>query len=160
MRNRIRHLLALAALLLAPLFAVPAKAQELVMFDEVGCIWCIRWTEEIGPIYPKSEEGRRAPLRRVDINAPRPRDLQGLRNIAFTPTFVLMHEGQEVGRIEGYPGEDFFWGLLGRLMDKLPEDHGIRETHADPSRALRFSQVAVLHAPIARTADRQPEGRE
>jgi len=23
-----------------------------------------------------------------------------------------------LGRIEGYPGEDFFWGLLARLLEK------------------------------------------
>jgi hypothetical protein len=27
-------------------------------------------------------------------------------------------EGQEAGRIEGYPGEDFFWGLLGRMLEE------------------------------------------
>ena len=36
--------------------------------------------------------------------------------IRFTPTFVLVDDGREIGRIEGYPGEDFFWGLLERLL--------------------------------------------
>jgi hypothetical protein len=36
--------------------------------------------------------------------------------VRFTPTFVLVQDGRELGRIEGYPGEDFFWGLLERLM--------------------------------------------
>jgi hypothetical protein len=35
----------------------------------------------------------------------------------FTPTFVLVADGREVGRITGYPGEDFFWGLLQRLIE-------------------------------------------
>ncbi len=34
----------------------------------------------------------------------------------FTPTFVLFDDGREIGRIEGYPGEDFFWGLLQNLV--------------------------------------------
>ena len=34
----------------------------------------------------------------------------------FTPTFVLVREGRELARIEGYPGEDFFWGLLAAML--------------------------------------------
>ncbi len=40
--------------------------------------------------------------------------------ILYTPTFVVAENGREVGRIEGYPGEDFFWGRLDSLMRKLP----------------------------------------
>jgi hypothetical protein len=31
-----------------------------------------------------------------------------------------MDEGREIGRIRGYPGEDFFWGLLGDLIGRIP----------------------------------------
>jgi hypothetical protein len=31
-----------------------------------------------------------------------------------------VENGKEVGRIRGYPGEDFFWGLLQLLLKKLP----------------------------------------
>lgn len=102
--------------------AAPLRAGELVMFDEPGCIWCARWTEEIGPIYSKTAEGKLAPLRRMDIRAPRPDDLKAIKPVRFTPTFVLVHDGQEIGRIEGYPGEDFFWGLLGKMLRDLPQD--------------------------------------
>jgi hypothetical protein len=37
--------------------------------------------------------------------------------VLFTPTFVLINNGQEQARIEGYPGEDFFWPLLTRLLE-------------------------------------------
>ncbi|MGI9487699.1 MAG: transcriptional regulator, partial [Geminicoccaceae bacterium] len=81
------------------------------------------WNEEIGPIYPKTIEGRRAPLRRVDIHAARPDDLRDIQGVRFTPTFVLTDDrGREVGRINGYPGEDFFWGLLSELIAKLPNE--------------------------------------
>jgi hypothetical protein len=30
-----------------------------------------------------------------------------------------MQNGVEVGRIRGYPGEDFFWGMLDQLINKL-----------------------------------------
>jgi len=115
-------LLALLALTFVNLVS-PAKAQdvELVMFDEAGCPWCARWEREIGPIYPKTAEGKRAPLRQVDISD-QPRDGSLQTPVRFTPTFVMLVSGQEVGRIEGYPGEDFFWMLLGQLVETLPPD--------------------------------------
>ncbi|WP_187431890.1 hypothetical protein ROLI_041420 [Roseobacter fucihabitans] len=88
----------------------------LVMVEEKGCIWCARWNKEISHIYPKTAEGAAAPLRRIDIHAPRPDGLTFKRSLNFTPTFVLVIDGQEVSRIEGYPGEDFFWGLLGQML--------------------------------------------
>jgi thioredoxin-related protein len=104
-------------------FQPEAEAAELLMFESDDCVWCEAWNAEIGPIYPKTEEGRRAPLRRVDIHAQRPVDLLDIQGVRFTPTFVLTDDrGREIGRINGYPGEDFFWGLLSELIAKLPDD--------------------------------------
>jgi hypothetical protein len=38
--------------------------------------------------------------------------------VTMAPTFVLVDNGREVGRIVGYPGADFFYGLLGELLKK------------------------------------------
>lgn len=114
----------LALLVVAPLWQAPARAAELVMFETAGCPWCIAWHAGIGPIYPKTPEGRIAPLRRVELRGRRPADLAGIADVRFTPTFVLMHEGVEIGRIVGYSGEDFFWGLLATLIERLPREPG------------------------------------
>ena len=101
------------------MLAVPAWAEmTLVMVEEHGCIYCARWNEEISHIYPKSDEGKAAPLRRILIDDPTPDDLSFDRGLVFTPTFVLMVDGKEASRIEGYPGEDFFWGLLEQMIDR------------------------------------------
>lgn len=98
---------------------VPLPAEPvLVMAEEPGCIWCAAWNREIGPIYAKTGEGAAAPLRRVDITDPIPDDITLARVINFTPTFVLLVDGTETSRLEGYPGEDFFWGLLGRMLSE------------------------------------------
>jgi len=112
-----------AALCLGLFMAFPpglaAAALELVMVEQAGCPWCARWNDEIGPIYPKTEEGEAAPLRRIDIGElPDGMELEG--KVVFTPTFLLVEDGRELGRIEGYPGEDFFWGLLARLLGETP----------------------------------------
>ena len=107
---------------LAGLAALPARAEvELVMGEEAGCIWCARWNAEIAPAYPKTPEGRAAPLRRVDIHAPLPEDLDLAGRLVVTPTFVLVEDGVEIDRMEGYPGETFFWSLLDRMFDSAAE---------------------------------------
>lgn len=96
--------------------AHPVAAAELIMVEQAGCHYCERWNSEIGHIYPKTKEGKLVPLRRVDLRR-LPRDLSFASRPVFTPTFVLMDDGKELGRIEGYPGDEFFWFLLGKLFD-------------------------------------------
>ncbi|WP_417773245.1 transcriptional regulator [Stappia sp.] len=118
--TRTRQIFVILALILLELPRIgAATAAELIMFEQRGCEWCARWNAEIGPIYPKSDEGHLAPLRRVDIHAPMPEDLAWMRGERFTPSFALVHEGVEYGRIRGYPGEDFFWGLLGEMVARF-----------------------------------------
>lgn len=119
----LRFLLVTCALLVLP--ALPAAAAELVMVEQDGCAWCEAWDEEIGSIYDRTPEGRLAPLRRVDIHEPLPSDLSFIGGLVFTPTFVLVDGDREIGRINGYPGEDFFWGLLHELLAKLPGAPGL-----------------------------------
>lgn len=110
-----RFALVLAALV--GMAALPARSETLlVMAEEVGCVWCALWNKEIAPIYPKTAEGRAAPLRRINIHEDPPSDIVLKSRLTFTPTFVLVSEGKEVSRIEGYPGEDFFWGLMGQML--------------------------------------------
>jgi thioredoxin-related protein len=99
--------------------SISAKAAELVMFEQAGCVWCAAFDREIAPVYGKTDEGRRAPLRRVDMDRPLPPDLAFIQAERLTPLFVLVDKGREIGRIRGYPGDDHFWGLLGELVKKL-----------------------------------------
>ena len=117
MRFSVHALLLSLALMLGG--AAPAAAAELVMLERPGCVWCARFNAEIAPGYPKTEEGRRAPLRRVDITQQWPPDLEGIAGEQFTPTFILVEDGKEVGRLRGYPGSEFFWYLLGGILAKL-----------------------------------------
>ena len=97
----------------------PTRAAELLMYEEQGCPWCRRWHAEVGIVYPKSAEGRRAPLRRLDIHGQKPDGIALAAPVRATPTFVLVENGREIGRITGYPGADFFWGLLDGLLERL-----------------------------------------
>lgn len=116
-RSRLATMVAALVMLWTMAAAATAAQFQLLMFERDGCSYCRQWNEEIGPAYPKTAEGRAAPLRRLDIKAPLPSGvtLTG-RPPAFTPTFVLLSEGREVGRIEGYAGDEFFWVLLDGLL--------------------------------------------
>ncbi len=118
----------LLSLLVASVMLVssPARAaMELLMLEQPGCMYCARWDAEVAPIYPKTSEGRAAPLRRLHLHAALPPGIAINRPPAFTPTFVLIVDGVETDRIEGYPGEDFFWALLAGMITKAggrPDD--------------------------------------
>ncbi len=123
--RRQRMLMVLVLLVCAFVGMRQAMAARLVMFMSKTCPYCERWMADIGVVYDKTDEGRRAPLRIVDIHARRPRDLEHIRGIYWTPTFVLLDDaGREVGRIEGYNNEFGFWARLDTLLQKLPQKSG------------------------------------
>lgn len=111
---------ALGAFCILATLAQAAAAAELVMYRRDGCPWCAKFDRELGPIYPKTEFNQRAPLRMINLD--HDRDLPIKHGaIRYTPTFVLADNGKEVGRIEGYPGEDYFWPRLENLFQLLKE---------------------------------------
>jgi hypothetical protein len=120
---RMRFVATILATVLAPILALlpapSAGAAELVMFEQKSCVWCQRFDRDIAPAYDKTAEGQRAPLRRVDIASSVPADLAFIKRERFTPVFVLIDQGREFGRIRGYPGDIFFWGLLANLIERL-----------------------------------------
>ena len=96
------------------------QAGELVMFWRAGCPYCAAWERDIGPIYPKTDDAKRLPLRRVDVATSRPDDLRQIADVRFTPTFVAIEDGREVGRIVGYGGDEQFWMQLAQIIASLP----------------------------------------
>jgi len=111
--------LACAVLLSAATAASTARAAELVFFGSARCPSCQAWEREIGRAYPKTEEARQAPLRRVAIQARRPSDLAQIEDVHVSPAFILAGNGREVGRITGYSGNEFFWPELDKLLARL-----------------------------------------
>lgn len=109
--------------LLAPLLfviALPVQAWaadlQLLMVEQPGCIYCARWNADVAPEYPLTDEGRAAPLHRVQLREPLPDGITLDRPAVFTPTFILLADGVEQGRLEGYVSEDFFWPMLAQMI--------------------------------------------
>ncbi len=113
-----------AIVLCALLFATwivpnPAKADSLIFVHSPGCMYCEMWREQVLPMYHKTEEGKRLPLRQVNLDRGMPKDLKHLIYPSFTPTFIVMDDqNREVGRILGY-NEEFFWGFIQQELKKL-----------------------------------------
>ncbi|MFP4043184.1 MAG: thioredoxin family protein [Rhodosalinus sp.] len=114
---RILRVLLAAALVLLPTVRLAAAA-DLVMVEQPGCAYCEAWMRDVAPEYPLTAEGRFAPLITVEKRDAPPKGMTFARPVVYTPTFVLVEDGQELARIEGYPGEDFFWGLLARMLEE------------------------------------------
>lgn len=106
----------LSAALLWPAWS---RAAELVMYERAGCVWCARWDRDIAPVYHKTPEAKLLPLRRVNLDKPADGDVKLASPVRYTPTFVVVDQGREIGRITGYISHESFWGLLGALVAKL-----------------------------------------
>ncbi len=125
-RQRIKNLFRQFLVFILSIFPALVVAAELLMVREDNCPWCIVWDEEIGPIYPKTPEGKFAPLMHVDLGESID-DTRILKSVIYTPTFILIENGVEIARLEGYPGEDFFWTLLEEMLSKKTDYEEIIE---------------------------------
>jgi thioredoxin-related protein len=121
--TRRRFVGAAAALLVLPVRSGAAEdGPRLIMFRRAGCPWCAAWDREIAPAYPNTDIGRALPMQHLDLDRDTGHGILLDRPVRYTPTFVLVDAGAEIGRIEGYPGQDFFWGLLEELVAGLLPD--------------------------------------
>lgn len=93
-----------------------AQPVRLMMVDRKGCIYCAQFEAEIEPGYARSTEGAAAPLFKVDIDGVWPDGIVLDSRPFITPTFILLRDGVEQSRIEGYPGQEFFYPIVSRML--------------------------------------------
>ena len=105
--------------LAASFWPVKARAAELLMFESGGCVYCLRWDRDVGSIYDKTPEAKILPLRRIDVDRQSASGVALQSPVRYTPTFVVVDYGREIGRIEGFSSDDQFWGLLDVLAAKV-----------------------------------------
>jgi len=99
---------------------IAAGPARLVMLERHDCPFCRLWHREVGErAWNLSDLGRRAPLRRVDVAGGLPPDLGFLGEWRLTPSFVLVRDETEIGRLVGYRGDLFFWQGAEQLIARL-----------------------------------------
>lgn len=116
--RQVRNFVVALGLALSGAAAASASEVRLIMVDQPGCAYCQAWMDEIAPAYPNTAEGRFAPLEHADLRTGPPEGVTYARRVNFTPTFILIKNGDELGRIEGYPGEDFFWPVYAKFLEQ------------------------------------------
>jgi hypothetical protein len=87
----------------------------LIMVDDPACHFCRKFDAEIGRGYPKTPQARIAPLVKLRRKSP---ELKAYNPVIYTPTFLLVRRGEELGRITGYPGAEHFYPELDGLLNK------------------------------------------
>lgn len=85
---------------------------ELIVMEADGCIYCGLFRRDVLPVFEASARGKTMPVRFLDINDIEKTPLKLQRPIDMLPTFVVVVDGAEIGRIPGYVGrEDFFHSI-------------------------------------------------
>lgn len=111
-----RKIIAAGMLALASFFAPAAVSAELVFVEVKSCVYCIRFNKQAAKAYQDSDVGRQVPLRRVNLQKRWPEDLKAVDRPPYTPVFILVENGKELGRFNGYTGPKQFERNLRRLL--------------------------------------------
>ena len=83
---------------------------KLLYFYSDTCAYCKAWENEIANIYLKTEFEDQFKLSFIDFSSNAVFEKYGISIIVkVTPTFIFVNEKTEVGRIEGYNGQELFW---------------------------------------------------
>jgi hypothetical protein len=128
--TRRAFLVGAAGLAVLPRSAAAQPDLRLIMVDEPGCRYCRLFDAEVGGAYHRTAEGRFAPLVRVRRKSP---ELKGFNPVIYTPTFLLVRRGEELGRLTGYPGSEYFYSELDELLAKAGFARGL----STPDKATR-----------------------
>jgi hypothetical protein len=90
---------------------------ELIAFEAPGCRYCPIFRRDVAPSYPATRAGKAAPLRFIDVNdESAAAALTLMRPVTMVPTVVLVRDGVEIGRIDGYVGRENMLHILNTLL--------------------------------------------
>ena len=130
MRSVLRVLLSLIALVVAKgtahawldFDAASPKSTklELVVMESPGCSYCDIFRRDVLPAYEASERGKELPVRFVDVNDAATAKLELQTPVDIVPTFVIVKDNKEIGRIPGYVGPENFYHAINYLLSIAP----------------------------------------
>ena len=61
-------------------------------------------------------------MRPISVHDEPPADLSFIKGVVYTPTFVVVDQGREVGRMVGYITDYFFWEQVALQLKRLDAD--------------------------------------
>jgi hypothetical protein len=92
---------ALSSAFAAEQAAEQARSMELVFITSEHCPFCKAWERDVGQIYDSTPYALKARLRRVDLGDVDSALPAGAVKVFGTPTFLIVENNTEIGRIEG-----------------------------------------------------------
>ena len=91
---------------------------KLLYFYTDTCAYCKAWENEIANIYLKTELEDEYKLSFIDFFSNVDLEKYGISKIVkVTPTFIFVKDKIEVGRIEGYNGQELFWWQVDEIVE-------------------------------------------
>lgn len=118
--RRARRLFVAMSIALIALYVPVASAAQLVYVEWKDCGYCKSFNRQMAWAYASSAIGKKVPLRRVDILRRWPADLKQVKPPSYTPVFILVENGREVGRFDGYTSPQVFTRKLKELLQRRP----------------------------------------
>ena len=103
------------------LFFFPQMAfsdKLLIMVTDKNCPYCQAWEREVGSVYPNTTLSIEYRLVRVELKRPLSKFNSLTKSVHGTPTFILMNNSLEIGRIEGFSDAEMFWWLLDDIVEQ------------------------------------------
>tara|TARA_B100001564_G_scaffold174769_1_gene147052 strand:- start:1304 stop:1747 length:444 start_codon:yes stop_codon:yes gene_type:complete len=95
-----------------------AADNRLIMVTSDHCPYCQAWELDVGKVYDKSSYATTLPLTRVKIGSKMPEGVTLQTPVVGTPTFLIIHNGQEINRQNGYFDAEMFWWWLSEYAAK------------------------------------------
>ena len=90
---------------------------KLLYFYSDTCAYCKAWENEIANIYPKTEFEDEFKLSFINFFSNVELEKYGIsKTVKVTPTFIFVKDKTEVGRIEGYNGQELFWWQVDEII--------------------------------------------
>ena len=99
---------------------LPTSNLELIVMEAEGCTYCDLFRRDVLPSYQASERAKDMPIRFLDINDATAEELGLDSPVDIVPTFVVLKDHKEVGRIPGYVGPEFFFHSINHLISSAP----------------------------------------
>lgn len=93
---------------------------QLIVMEAPGCIYCDLFRRDVLPAYQKSPRAKILPVRFIDVNNLDDAKLKVSSPVEIVPTFVVMRDDQEIGRIPGYVGPEIFYQSINHLISSIP----------------------------------------
>ena len=91
---------------------------KLLYFYSDRCAYCKAWENEIANIYLKTIFEDEYKLSFIDFFSNVDLEKYGISKIVkVTPSFIFVKDKIEVGRIEGYNGQELFWWQVDEIVE-------------------------------------------